>query len=82
MEKEKEPEYSEGRKKPYFFQSLFRFAIPPNYTYRFDVILTVHPVCGLLPGSSPQTGGITFSSTPYRQLENQSTKYHRQQPPV
>ena len=25
---------------------------------------------------------ITLSSTPYRQLENQSTKYHRQQPPV
>jgi len=30
----------------------------------------------------PQTGHITLSSTPYRQLENQSTKYHRQQPPV
>jgi hypothetical protein len=29
-----------------------------------------------------QTGHITLSSTPYRQLENQSTKYHRQQPPV
>ena len=25
-------------------------------------------------------GHITLSSTPYRQLENQSTKYHRQQP--
>ena len=25
---------------------------------------------------------VTFSSTPYRQLENQSTKYHRQQPSV
>jgi len=32
--------------------------------------------------SSPQTGHITLSSTPYRQLENQSTKYHRQQLPV
>jgi len=30
----------------------------------------------------PQTGHITFSSTPYRQPENQSTKYHRQQPLV
>ena len=30
--------------------------------------------------SSPQTGHITLSSTPYRQLENQSTKHHRQQP--
>jgi hypothetical protein len=25
---------------------------------------------------------IWFSSSPYRQLENQSTKYHRQQPSV
>ena len=32
--------------------------------------------------SSPQTGHITLSSAPYRQLENQSTKYHRQQPSV
>jgi hypothetical protein len=31
---------------------------------------------------SPQTEHITFSSTPYRQLENQSTKYHTQQSPV
>jgi len=29
---------------------------------------------------SPQTGHITLSSTPYRQLENQSTRYNRQQP--
>ena len=27
-------------------------------------------------------GHTTFSSTPYRQLENQSTKYDRQQPSV
>jgi hypothetical protein len=38
-------------------------------------------VVGML-WSSPQTGHITLSSTPYRQLENQSTKYHKQQPPV
>ena len=31
---------------------------------------------------SLQTGHITFSSTPYRQPENQSTKYHRQRPSV
>ena len=31
---------------------------------------------------SLQTGNITISSTTYRQLENQSTKYHRQQPSV
>ena len=34
------------------------------------------PVC------SPQTRHITLSSTLYRQLENQSTKYDRQQPLV
>jgi len=27
-----------------------------------------------------QTGHITLSSTPDQQLENHSTKYHRQQP--
>ena len=32
--------------------------------------------------SSLQTGHITSSSTPYRQPENESTKYHRQRPPV
>ena len=32
--------------------------------------------------SSLQTGHITSSSTPYRQPENQSTKYHRQRPSV
>ena len=34
------------------------------------------PVCRL------QTGHITSISTPYRQPENQSTKYHRQRPSV
>ena len=28
-----------------------------------------------------QTGHITLSTTPHQQLENHSTKYHRQQPP-
>ena len=28
----------------------------------------------------PQTGRITLNSTPDQQLENHSTKYHRQQP--
>jgi len=28
-----------------------------------------------------QTGHITLSSTPDQQLDNHSTKYHRQQPP-
>ena len=30
--------------------------------------------------SSLQTGNITLSSTPDQQLENHSTRYHRQQP--
>ena len=29
-----------------------------------------------------QVVGMVWSSTPYRQLENQSTKYYRQKPPV
>jgi len=33
-------------------------------------------------GSILQTGHSTHSSTTDRQLENQSTKHHRQQPPV
>ena len=40
------------------------------------------PVCGMLagkPASILQTGHITLSSTPDQQLENYSTKYHRQQ---
>ena len=32
------------------------------------------------PASILQTGHITLSSTPDKQLENHSTKYHRQQP--
>ena len=37
---------------------------------------------GYVSGCSPQTGHTTLSYTPYRQLENQSTKYDRQQPLV
>jgi hypothetical protein len=56
-----------------------------------DNITQVVAACGIwyfgfqvvrFAGCSPQTGHITLSSTPYRQLGNQSTKYHRQQPPV
>jgi hypothetical protein len=43
-----------------------------------ESIIQVAAACGICP----QTGHVIFSSTPYRQLENQSTKYHRQQPPV
>ena len=48
------------------------------WCFGFQVVGMVWSCCR----SSPLTGHITFSSTPYRQLENQSTKYHRQQPPV
>ena len=34
----------------------------------------------MCPVRSLQTGHIIFSSTPYRQPENQNTKYHRQRP--
>ena len=43
-----------------------------------ESIIQVVAACGIW---CPQTGHINFSSTPYRQLENQSTKYHRQQQP-
>ena len=33
-----------------------------------------------VPGSILQTEHITLNSTPDQQLENHSTKYHRQQP--
>jgi len=36
--------------------------------------------CWFKPASILQTGHITLSSTPDQQLENHSTKYHRQQP--
>ena len=36
----------------------------------------------MVAACSLQIGHITFSSTPYRQPENQSTKYHRQRPSV
>ena len=53
-------------------------------SYRYGVELRVMcPFCGFAGfRSSPQTEHITLSSIPYWQLENQSTKYHRQQPSV
>jgi len=45
----------------------------------FESIIEVVAACRIWC-SSPQTGHITLSSTPYRQLENQSTKYDGQQP--
>jgi len=37
------------------------------------------PVCRIL--QHPANGHITLSSTTDQELENHSTKYHRQQPP-
>jgi hypothetical protein len=39
-------------------------------------------VCGMLRAASRKPDTQTHSSTPDRQLENQSTKYHKQQQPV
>ena len=36
---------------------------------------------GYVSGLRAAAAHITLSSTPYRQLENQNTKYRRQQPP-
>jgi len=38
------------------------------------------PVCRILVNQHPANGHITLNSTPDQQLENHSTKYHRQQP--
>ena len=43
--------------------------------FLLQVLLLAQHVSGIL-----QTGHITLSSTPDQQLENHSTKYHRQQP--
>jgi len=40
-----------------------------------ETIYELYTWCSIL-----QTGHITLSSTPDRQLENHGTKYHRQQP--
>jgi len=59
----------------YCLLSMFRAPLCPSSGAREYVMLEGYV-------SSPQTGHITLSSTPYRQLENQRTKYHGQQPPV
>ena len=56
----------------------------PHYAnhQELEIIIQVSAASGIWCCCSPQTGHITLSSIPYRQLENQSTKYHRQQTPV
>ena len=48
-----------------------------DHHQELESIIQMVAACGIW-----YTGHITLSSTPYRQLENQSTKYHRQQPSV
>jgi hypothetical protein len=54
--------------------------------FLLQIVLLAQHISGtimpIIRNSSPQTGHVTLSSTPYRQLENQSTKFHRQQPSV
>jgi len=45
--------------------------------FLLQILLLAQHVSGT---SILQTGHITLSSTPDQQLENHSTKYHRQQP--
>jgi hypothetical protein len=51
-----------------------------------ESIIQVVAVCGIwcfgFGFGAARKPDITLSSTPYRQIENQSTKYHRQQPLV
>jgi hypothetical protein len=42
----------------------------------FKNIIQVIAACGIWCCSSPQTGHITLSSASYRQIEDQSNKYH------
>ena len=51
-----------------------------DHHQELESIMQVVLFVGCCCSSSPQTRHITLSSTPYQQLENQSTKYHRQQP--
>ena len=47
-----------------------------------ESIIQVVAACGIWCFGGYVSGHTTLSSTPYRQLEHQSTKYHRQQPSV
>ena len=59
---------------------LYRWSLPVV----FGALVFKLPVCCGAEGyvSGLRAAAATLSSTPYRQLENQSTKYHKQQPPV
>ena len=62
---------------------LYRWSLPVVFgalVFRLSVWCGAEGYVGCCSGL--QTGHITFNSTPYRQPENQSTKYHRQRPSV
>ena len=54
-----------------------------HYAHHQELKSIIRWLCVRFAGccSIMQTGHITLSSTPHQQLENHSTKYHRQQPP-
>jgi hypothetical protein len=71
------------------------FGLPYAHHQELETIIQVIVACGIwcfgfqVVGMewswglcSPQTGHTTLSPTPYRQLENRRTKYHRKQPTV
>ena len=71
----------------YCFLNMFRAPLCPLPVAQ--EYYTVFAACGISccvfqlagkPASILQTGHITLSSTPDQQLENHSTKYHRQRP--
>jgi hypothetical protein len=57
-----------------------------NRRFLLQILLLAQHISGnimlIIRSYSLQTGHITLSSTPYRRLENQGTKDHRQQPSV
>ena len=63
-------------KRPYSMPVRIRKAKDMFLTWNYQPFFKLPGCCSIL-----QTGHITLSSTPDQQLENHSTKYHRQQPP-
>jgi maleate cis-trans isomerase len=49
-----------------------------KYTGRFIMFSVITNIMGYVTGLRALSANQTLSSTPYRQLENQSTKYYRQ----
>jgi hypothetical protein len=74
----------------FFIADIIAFSTRFRHYYahhqELESIIQIVAACGIwcFAGccSSQQTGHTTLISTPYRQLENQSTIYHKQQPSV